>query len=196
MHNGTGPNRDKSVLRKYGINIEPWRTTGDHILVATQSEAFYQHRMGISRSVWVTGLCATLGKYTDREIVVCHKPAVKDLAPDQAHNPSFEPLLKGSWAMVTHSSSAAVRAVCEGVPVFSDLEAMAAPLGNVDLSGVESPVLAGNREQWLANLLSNQWTYNEMRRGVCWRSLQEQYALPVVDLDRMYGLEREDRRIG
>lgn len=170
MHDGAGDSGPERFAA-FGVAIKPWRGGGRHIVIATQSELFYRQRHGISRDDWTAGVIEELRLHTARPIVVCDKPDPKEMRPDQPHAPGFEAHLDGAWAMVTHSSSCAVKAILDGVPVFCEPECMAARVGLTDISRIEAPALPDDREQWAWNLAAAQWTYEEMRNGTAWRML-------------------------
>ena len=96
---------------------------------------------------------------TDRPIVFRPKFAVmpKPLSAD----------LKDAWCVVTHSSTAAVTAALQGVPVFCEPTCAAASVGCTDLSQIETP-RRPDREEWLAELAWRQWSEAEMKGGLAW----------------------------
>lgn len=166
MHDGSGqagPDR----FNAFGLTVKPWRRDGAHVVITTQSEAYFQMRLGLSRDDWVAKITEELKRVTDRKIVVCHKPAPP--WKDWLHQ-NFEDKLPGAWAVVSHSSSTMVKAVLDGIPVFSVGQSMASRIGLKDLSLIEQPIYP-ERDQWLWNLAANQWTYEEMFKGRCWRDL-------------------------
>jgi len=169
QHDGSG-RADAGRFATFDLRIRPWRRAGTHILIATQSQLFYRYQLGIERSEWVAQQMAQIAAVSRRPIRVCHKPD-----PGRPGNgavaPSFEADLADAWAAVTHSSSAAVKALLEGVPVFCTAPCMASRMGQDDLSRIEDPTYPDDREQWLANLAANQWTRAEFRDGTCWRAL-------------------------
>ena len=173
MHGGepAGATRGRERFRRFGIEIAPWRKGGRHVVVATQSELFYRMKLGQARASWTAETVRAIAAATDRPIEVCHKPASRDMARDQAHAPGLEALLEGAWALVTHSSSAAVAALIRGVPVFCLAPCMASRMGLMDLARIEAPYLPDDREPWAWTLAANQWPYAEMASGQCWREL-------------------------
>lgn len=175
MHDGSG-NAGPSRFRKFGIEVKPWRQDGRHILITTQSELFYPQRLGTTRAAWTSQVIDELRRHSDREIVICDKPPVQDMGSRQAHAPEFEAHLLDAWAMVTYSSSTSVKALLEGVPVFSLATSMASVMGLDDLGRIEEPIYPDGREQWMWNLAANQWTFAEMRSGACWRALNGKAA--------------------
>jgi hypothetical protein len=191
MHDGVG-NAGPERFEKFGIKVKPWRKDGRHILITTQSELFYEARLGTTREAWTNELIEELRKHTDREIIVCHKPPVKTMASNQPHAIDLESQIRDAWALVTHSSSSAVKAVLEGVPVFSLAPSMVSCMGLDDLGRIEEPVYPDDREPWLWNLAANQWTFREMRDGACWRDLGHETPLEMPILDARIVVETFD----
>jgi hypothetical protein len=170
QHDGLG-NAGPDRFAGFGVTIRPWRRQGSEIVIATQSELFHRLHLGIDRRVWVVERVAEITAVSDRPIRICHKPE-----PVRSGNApyarSFETHLADAWAVVTHSSSAAVKALIEGVPVFCTAPCMASVMGLDDLARIETPVYPDGREPWLWNLAANQWTLDEIRDGTCWRALR------------------------
>jgi len=84
-----------------------------------------------------------------------------------------EPLpeaLERAHALVTHSSNVAIEAACLGTPIFVDTASAAAPVGLTDLSMIEAPVYP-DREEWLAHLAYNQFSFEEIGDGRAWQML-------------------------
>ena len=172
QHDGSGP-AGPARLRRFGLSVKPWREAGRHVLVTTQSELFYRLHLGLSRADWLADTVARLGSATGRPIEVCHKP-VATRAHNAAAAAGFEAALAGAHALVTHSSSTAVKALIEGVPVFCTGPCAASPMGRADLARIEAPHYPEDREAWLRVLAANQWTRQEMADGTCWRALRAQ----------------------
>ena len=171
MHDGSG-DAGPARFEAFGLKVKPWRKDGRHIVVATQSDLFHRIFGGGSRELWADGVKAEISRHTERPVVVCHKPP----SPWPAEGPhmNVEQALPGAWAVVAYSSSVMVKALLEGIPVFSLAPSMASRMGLSDLSGIEAPYRPADRESWLWNLAANQWTPVEMLTGLCWRMLQDQ----------------------
>ena len=169
QHNGRGRARPERFTR-FGLTVEPWRTGGRHVLVTTQSDLFYRLHLGTSREVWLADVLAQLRSATDRPIRVCHKPHPAS-SGNAAAGASFESDLRGAHALVTHSSSTAVKALLVGVPVFCTGGCVASPMARADLSKIEEPFYPDDRAPWFWLLAANQWTRGEMADGICWRDL-------------------------
>ncbi len=162
QHHGHGRHR-KDSLRRLGINIEPWRKDGEHVVFCPPDQAFTQ-LFGFDADVWEKNILSELQRHTRRPIVVRRRGQVGRMRP-------LAEDLQGAWALVTYSSNAAVEAVVRGVPVFCLHECAASAMGLSDLSMIESPAYPDWREQWAANLAANQWTLEEIAAGECWREI-------------------------
>lgn len=175
QHSGRGvvhPDR----WRAHRLSIQPWRRGGRHVVIASQSDLWHQKHHGRTRRAWADDIAAELRQHTDRSIKICLKPEAKDMRPDQPHSPKLEELLQGAHALVVHTSSAAVAAVINGVPVFTTAPCCATVMGKDRLSEIEDPAYPEDRERWLAVLAANQWTIAEMKDGTAWRALNDEAA--------------------
>ena len=146
---------DSSRLRLFDYSLRPWRKSGNSILVCPPTQYFSKYHRA---SNWLEETIEQLKLYTNRPIIVRHKPTPS--------NPSV-PLLQqldNAWALVTHSSNVAVEAVLDGVPAFVSDRSACASLGNTDLRNIDSPHYS-DRELWLANITHSQFSIEEFRRG-------------------------------
>lgn len=171
QHDGTGdalPDR----WRRFGVRIKPWRKTGSHIVLVGQSDPWHPYVSGMSEKEWLSRITGKLRLHTDRPIVVA-PPKLPPSYGEKSKASGFMSVLPDAWAVVTHSSSCAIQAAVEGVPVFCTAPCAASLMGLSDLSRIETPVYPGSRYQWMSNLCANQWTLDEMRDGTCWRALKE-----------------------
>lgn len=171
QHDGSGQHESQKWER-FRTPIKPWRKRGSEILITTQSDAWHRKFCGMSQARWADSVAQEIRQHTDRPIRVCHKPV--SLRRDQCHDDGFETYLRSAWALVTLSSSTAIKAVIDGIPVFPLSPCAASMMGTPDLSRIEAPVYPGGRHQWISNLCANQWTIDEMRDGTCWKALRGQ----------------------
>ena len=107
-----------------------------------------------------------------------HPQRVRHWEPDKAKLArSLPDDLVGAWALVTHSSAAAVTALLSGVPVFCAPESAAYPMSSTIGQTGEVVLLMhweeGSRRAWAGVLADNQWTLEEMKYGQCWADLQQ-----------------------
>lgn len=155
---------DPARLAALGVRIEPWRQGGRHIVVVEQSEAFL--RLAGCEGDWLADTLQALRRASPRPITVRRwnrdkGKAASTLASD----------LRDAWCLITHMSAAANEALLSGVPVFVTGPCAATPLASGALSQVETPLRPEGREAWAAGLASNQWTIDEIRRGIAWKAL-------------------------
>ena len=172
-HNGGGrwwvgePGR----WREQGIQVHPWRQDGEHILVLPQRG--FGHPKVAPPANWIRRTLERLQRLTRREIV---------LRPHPANEPAKTPLsgaLRGAWAAVTWGSGAAIKAICAGVPVFSDWQQwIGAPCAR-PIDCLEAPLDDDRaRERMLDRLAWLQWTVPEIATGEPFRRLLSIHQQP------------------
>jgi len=164
QHSGIGES-DGKRFRALNIPIAPWREDGEHILLALQSDWWYERHGLVSAENFAGMVTAGIRKHTDRPIVVRRKPL------NGAKEPPVKTQLEGAWAVVTHSSMIALDALLAGVPAFVLSRTAMAPVTHDTLDLIESPLLAPDRERWLGVLADNQWRLGEIADGTAWRAL-------------------------
>jgi hypothetical protein len=142
-----------------GIEIHAWRRRGSRVLVLPQSAEFMAT---LERAPdWTAQAVTRVRQFTDRPIAIRRKDARTPLAAD----------LEDAWIAVVHSSAAAVAALLYGVPVIATDPACAmAPLAT-RFEDIESPHRPDDRLAWAQRLADSQWTLEEMKAGLAWRSL-------------------------
>ena len=149
---------DKERIKKYKVELKPWKDDGDYILIIAPSHfQINYHNIGS----WVDDTIKTLKQYTDRPIKVRDKKSSRPLKEE----------IQNAYAVVSHNSAVVVDAVLNGVPVFCDKMNMGVPIGLTDFSKIEQPIKP-DREKWIDSLLANQFTMSEIRNGTAWRKVQ------------------------
>lgn len=163
QHTGVGVS-DGKRLRAIGVEIQPWRAGGEHILVCPQSDPFMA-MMGAPAD-WVASVVNRLGALTDREVRVRAWSRNKTkIAATLASE------LAGAHAVVVWSSAAAVAALLAGVPVVVESEDCAARPMAGTLDQIENlPRI--DRDNWAGVLADNEWTSQEMTNGCAWHHLR------------------------
>lgn len=149
-----------------------------HIVLCPQSDWFMRAiaDYGAEPSAWLRDAQAHFRSFAPE-----HPQRVRHWEPDKAKLArSLPDDLVGAWALVTHSSAAAVTALLSGVPVFCAPESAAYPLSSF-INEDERPALVHweerSRREWAGVLADNQWTLEEMKYGQCWADLQQKEAL-------------------
>lgn len=173
-YHGQGLDLDRP--RKLNISTEPWQHTGDHILVCTQRTDSLQWQGQPDIATWLTTLRDRLALYTQRPLLLRPHPrqrvsAVKGFqmylprpVPETYDDFDFNHGLKAAWAVINHNSGPGVQAVLNGVPSFVDASSLAAPVANLDIANIESPVRP-DRGAWLIQLCHTEWSTDEIATG-------------------------------
>lgn len=158
-HNGSGqwvsggPERWASL----GVELTPWRETGDHILVCP-NRCFGMPGF-IMDSMWPEKILERLRKLTKRPVRVRRHPGnappTKPLAADLAN----------AWAVVIWASSAGCEALISGIPVYCEAPWwIARDAAITDLRSIEAPPLL-DRLPAMQKLAWAQWSVDEIKRG-------------------------------
>jgi len=111
---------------------------------------------------WIVETLQTLRKHTDREIVIREKPPINSVISPSTKT-TLEYDLKDCWALVTHSSCAAIIAQLMGIPTFSDVNSPTNPVSLSDYSRIENPYYPDDihKMKWLNSLAYSQYSLNE-----------------------------------
>jgi hypothetical protein len=124
---------------------------------------------------WLKQTVDTIKKYTDREVVVRHRPASRET---RVKTDTFVGALQQDInAVVVWASNCGVEAAQHGIPIVSF-----GPSACTQISGkIEQidnlPTLDTDlTELWLRWLSYNQFSNPEVESGLAWRILQENYA--------------------
>jgi hypothetical protein len=155
-HNGAGTweSGDEDRWPLCGVELQPWRIAGDHILVLPQ-RGYGERGVGMP-SNWLPDMLRRLQSVTRRRVVVRHHPGVE--------NPK-DPDFTDAWAAVVWGSGAGIKALAAGIPVFYDMPKWiggAAAVMGVD--DVEACWL-GDRLPMFRRLAWAQWSPGEIQTG-------------------------------
>ena len=172
------PNRWTKISSKLGIQMKPWRTSGNHILVCLQRNGGWSMR-GYNSVQWANDTIATLREITDRPIIVRGHPGDKKTRYFPQHkdvflssNPSILQDLQGAWATVLYNSSPIVVSAIEGVPVFltdpQPEHSQSHEVSNTKIKRINDPKLF-DREDWVQKLAMCHWNFEELASGEAWR---------------------------
>jgi hypothetical protein len=165
------------IQQTLGLQLEPWRQQGDHVLVCLQRDGGWSMK-GTDMTAWTVNTVRRLRELTSRPIVIRAHPkhridlsVLSDLTGvrQSLHGTDLTQDLAGAWAAVFYNSSASVAAVLAGIPVFAtDDDCVAWRMANPDLAQIEDPKMPA-REQWLYDLSAAHWTDAESRDGTIYR---------------------------
>lgn len=169
------------VLRvdKLGMKNNPWRTSGEYILICGQHDKSNAWINMPRMSTWVSNTIETIRQYTDMQIIF--RPHPRCLLPDiettfkkvRRQTPThlsntydnYDLSFKNAHAVVNWSSSPGPLAIQAGIPAFVGPDSMAYSVGNADLSTIENPLMP-NRDQWLHDYAASEFTLKEIQDGV------------------------------
>lgn len=143
--------------------FKPWRKTGTHVLIAMPGLEFGR-AYGLNMAAWCDTIIGRVVAATDRPIQVRHRLATMPLSEN----------LRDCWCVITHSSNVAVDAILAGIPVFVEDKSMALPVGNIlGCNPIEDPWLPSPERLglWWGSLMCQQFSIDEMRRGIAHRFL-------------------------
>jgi hypothetical protein len=180
------PVRWQKISADLSIDLRPWRTDGDHILLCLQRNGGWS--MGsVNVVAWANQTIAHLRQHTQRPIRIrCHpgdkgaKDYVNQIVGTGVSISTASDLiddLQNCWAAVNHNSSPVVGAAIEGIPIFvTDVtRSQCQDIANTDLSQIETPRMP-DRLPWVQRLSMFHWNFDELRSGECWRHMR-QWAL-------------------
>jgi len=159
-HNGSGawPIGGRERWDELGIALKPWRTEGEHILVAP-NRSFGMPGF-IMPPNWAESVVTRLRRVTKRPIRV---------RPHPGNGPPKTPLiedLRGAWAVVIWSSSVGCEALIEGIPVICESPWWIAKPATLKLLADLETTKLPDRMPAFARLAWAQWSVGEIESGV------------------------------
>lgn len=166
QHTGFGTS-DGKRFEALGIEIKPWQTGGEHIVVCPQSDQFMRDLAEYSGN-WSEDVVSELKQLTQRPVRVRAWNRDKGALAATLHED-----LAGAHCLVTWSSAAAISAILAGVPaIVLAPDCAARPMAGTSLTQIGSPPRPDGRETWAGVLADNQWTLSEIADGTAWKGLQ------------------------
>lgn len=171
QHNGAGrfPVFPEDRFARLGIAVQPWRTSGDHVLITAQRGI--GSKLMASPAEWHRNAERYIAKRTKRAIRTRlhpgNKPATTPLADD----------LRGAWACAVWSSASGIKALTLGVPVLYDAPHWIAEQCARPLADVESPLCDDElRAAALHTMSHGQWSVAEIEAGEPFARLRWMFA--------------------
>lgn len=146
QHSGAGRSNGRRFWA-LGLMVTPMRSpAGSVVLACAQSAEFMQTVAGDPD--WLTRAVAR-ERAAGHQVLVRHKGEARPLAED----------LRYARLVITWSSAATVGALLAGVPVECAPQCCA------------HGVAPDDRERWAGVLADNEWSLEEMERGIAWRAI-------------------------
>jgi hypothetical protein len=166
-----GKTSDGSRFAKLGVEIKPWRR-GDAgvILLCPQSDDFMKSTLGFKFD-WTGNVLERLSKMAGFPRSA-HGVKIRKWNRDKAEaNATLFNLLPDVRLLISHSSSASITAMLEGVPTISEAGAAHALTGPLTEGSLGSPPRPEGRLEFARVLADNQFTLDEFRNGTAWKWL-------------------------
>ena len=182
--------RWKSISRTLNLQPDPYKTDGRHIVLMCQRQGGWSMK-GYDVVQWMQDTIQKIQHYTDRKIIIRSHPGDK-LAVDYLARRPGHPLehfsnvelsppgrtldedLKGAWAVVNHNSSAAVGPIIKGYHAFltDPTDSQCKEVVNTNFSKIDTPE-EYDRLAWLKRISMFHWTFDELRKGACWKHMRQ-----------------------
>lgn len=161
-----GKTSDGSRFRKLGIEIKPWSMRDDGIiLICPQSDAFMKSTLGFEFD-WASSVLARIPPW-------CHSGVkIRKWNRDKIQaSVALLDELPNVRLLISHSSSASITAMLEGVSTISEAGAARTLTGPLDKTAFISPPRPEGRLEFAQVLADNQFTLDEFRNGTAWQWL-------------------------
>lgn len=154
----------------FGIEVFPWRKTGDYVLVCGQLLRDTQVQ-DVDHAKWCRD---TVNQLQANGYKVVFRPHPKEekksygIPAKLFDSGTLDNALDNALATVVWNSTSAIDSIIRGVPVVvGHKSCMAWPMASTSIDSLRYP----SRRQFLAGIGYSQWTLEEMRRGDTWRHL-------------------------
>ncbi len=166
---------DSDRPRKLSLITKPWRTRGREIVIMGQRGDSGQWG-SVDPAQWYQSTIEKIQQHSDRPLVFRPHPRfLSQIADIQYQRPrrilntydsfDFDNGIANAWAVVNFNSGPGSQAILSGVPAFVDQSSLAAPVGNLDLTQIDSPIRP-DRDQWLCDIAHTEWSISELAAGV------------------------------
>jgi len=185
------PNRWARIQQQCKVQLEPWRQSGDHILLCLQRDGGWS-MSGWDVIDWALKNTIEIRKYSDRPIRIRPHPGDKKASKYCERLlklclgrglPNIEISQPGSsltddfddcWAVVNHNSSPGVAAVIQGIPVIlTDPErSQARDMATQGINRIENPLMP-DRDAWIQRISQFHWSHAELQSGACWAHMKK-----------------------
>ena len=179
-----GNSSDRATL--LNLEVKPWRTAGEYILIAGQHDKSLQWQTMPRMSNWFLNTYDEIRKHTDRPIIFRPHPRCKlehierglknvyRQEPRHVTNTydDFDMGFDNVWATISYSSNPGIHSIINGVPAFVSTHSLAYPAGNdIDfLHTIEQPLMP-DRTQWLNDYAHTEYTIEEIAAGLPLKNL-------------------------
>lgn len=179
---------DDKRLKMFNVKQKPWNTKGSQILICPPTDAIVNF---YGNENWLDDIIQNIRNYTDRKFKIKFKYIDdKNHFKKKRYNVNLKEVNKAwrqkyikyvcdrpikedypnTWCLITFSSTVALEAILEGVPVICGSECCAYPVSQHDISQIENPIYP-DTYKWLCTLANHQFSREEMVTGYAWSFL-------------------------
>ena len=165
--------------RLHSLELKPWRTDGEFILIAGQHEKSEQWRNQPRMSQWVMDTIENIQAHTDRPILFrphprCRLEAIETQYknvyrqdPRQIPNTydDFDMNFENIYCTVSWTSNPGIHSVIQGIPAYTSYSSLAWDVSIKSLTNINNPPLP-DRTQWLNDYAHTEWTVEEISQGI------------------------------
>ena len=172
---------DSKRAKALDLELKPWRTDGEYILLCGQHDKSLQWHNMPSMSNWFLNTYDEIRKHTERPILFrphprCRLPHIERglknvIRQEPTHlrgtYDDFDMAFDNVWATVSFSSNPGIHSIINGVPAFVGTSSLAYDVGNdIDfMHNIEHPLMP-NRQQWLNDYAWTEYTVEEIANGL------------------------------
>lgn len=172
---------DSTRASLLGLELTPWRTDGEFILLCGQHDKSLQWQKMPRMSQWVMNTIEEIQKHTSRPILFRPHPRCRLDAIEHQYknvyrqNPvqipgsydDFDMSFNNVHATISYSSNPGIHSVLQGVPAFVSTSSLAYEAANdIDfLHDIETPCTPA-RQQWLNDYAWTEYTVEEIAQGL------------------------------
>jgi len=170
---------DSSRANLLRLNVKPWRTDGEYILLCGQHEKSEQWRNQPRMSRWVMETIENIQAHTDRPILFrphprCRLPAIEHQyknvrRQDPRQLPGtyddFDIKFNNIYCTVSWTSNPGIHSVINGVPAYTSTSSLAWDVSIKSLTNLNNPPLL-DRQQWLNDYAWTEFTVEEISQGL------------------------------
>ena len=160
------------------MEYKGWRQPGSKILIVLSTQKPFEYYKE-DQAEWLKNVVSTLKQHTDREIVFRNKAS----RGERTNDTIYDALDDDIYAVVTYNSVAAVEAIQYGIPAFALAPTAADPVGNKDLSMIETPNRPSEElvQKWLHSIAYGQFSLDEILTGQAWKLVLENAERSTID---------------
>lgn len=165
--------RPDDRLRRLNINRTQFRRGNKIMVIPVDGKVSGTYRIP-NPDIWLSQTIDTIKSYTDREIVVRHRPVSREVRVTS--DTFLDALQSDIGAVVVWASNCGVEAATHGIPVVSlGPSACTHISGKIEQIDNLPAVDLELQEMWLRWLSYNQFSNPEIESGIAWHILQENY---------------------